>query len=411
MPPHALLSCVPTAPPWWHPEPIRFRGETFRTRTPDETWPLIEGFGRAVGVTRVADVTGLDDLGLPTHVAIRPVGKTLAVSIGSGLTPAQSRVSAVMESVETWHGENPPPVDARSMSATDLRLDYDVRELALAFRSPVSSETRLDWVSARGIFTGRQSFIPMGTLLLDARADPENRVRWDQLLFSASSNGMATGNTVAEAVVHGLYEIVERDCWAESLRIPAEERRRIDPGSVDNPVAVATLAALRAADSEVWVHDVTNDIGIPTYTASVWSEAVPMVFGGAGCHLDPGVAVGRALAEAAQSRLVGVSGARDDIGDSDYRRPLQGNISRPVMPGGMDPVRSAAYAVTDLSSMIRTVAAAVALHTGVEPLVVDLTCAQVGVPAVKVYAPGLHMYTPADVRTRSLAATKGADHD
>ena len=58
------------------------------------------------GITRVADITGLDDIGLPVHVAYRPDGLTFAVSIGTGATPAQSRVSAVMESIEAWHAEN-----------------------------------------------------------------------------------------------------------------------------------------------------------------------------------------------------------------------------------------------------------------------------------------------------------------
>jgi len=71
----------------------------------DQLWAWLEPRLPRFGITRVADVTGLDELGLPVSVAVRPLSRALSVSQGKGLTAAQARVSAAMESIETWHAE------------------------------------------------------------------------------------------------------------------------------------------------------------------------------------------------------------------------------------------------------------------------------------------------------------------
>ena len=63
---------------------IAYRGGTYRTASPEQTWRRIEPILPQLMITRVADVTHLDEIGLPVHVAYRPVGSTLAVSIGAG---------------------------------------------------------------------------------------------------------------------------------------------------------------------------------------------------------------------------------------------------------------------------------------------------------------------------------------
>src|SRR5690242_11549896 len=59
----------------------------------------------AVGITRLADVTGLDRVGLPVVLAVRPLGRSLAVSQGKGLTREQAAVSAILEAMELHHAE------------------------------------------------------------------------------------------------------------------------------------------------------------------------------------------------------------------------------------------------------------------------------------------------------------------
>jgi ribosomal protein S12 methylthiotransferase accessory factor len=71
----------------------------------------------------------------------------------------------------------------------------------------------------------------------------------------------------------------------------------------------------------VW--NATSDVGAPCFLARICeSEANDRSalgnFWGAGCHLDPAVALGRAITEAAQSRLTLIAGARDDLTTADY---------------------------------------------------------------------------------------------
>jgi ribosomal protein S12 methylthiotransferase accessory factor len=112
-------------------------------------------------------VTRLDEIGIPVHVGYRPCGKTLAVSIGIGLHPAQSWVGAVMESIESWHAEDEQlPVVTRD-SARSVDPGYDVRSLNLGERSPLTDRTVLDWVAATGLLTGQPRLVPRQTIRMD----------------------------------------------------------------------------------------------------------------------------------------------------------------------------------------------------------------------------------------------------
>ncbi|NUR27163.1 MAG: hypothetical protein HOV83_15180, partial [Catenulispora sp.] len=88
------------------PEAIAYRTGAYRAADPERTWERVAPMLERFGITRVADITGLDDIGLPVHVAYRPTGLTYAVSMGMGVSAAHARVGAVMESIESWHAEN-----------------------------------------------------------------------------------------------------------------------------------------------------------------------------------------------------------------------------------------------------------------------------------------------------------------
>jgi len=58
-----------------------------------------------MGITRIANVTGLDHIGIPVVQVVRPNSRSLAVCQGKGLTLAAAKASAVMESIEGYHAE------------------------------------------------------------------------------------------------------------------------------------------------------------------------------------------------------------------------------------------------------------------------------------------------------------------
>ena len=59
-----------------------------------------------MGITRVANVTGLDRVGIPVVMVVRPNSRSVAVSQGKGLTVAAAKASGVMEAAELWHAEH-----------------------------------------------------------------------------------------------------------------------------------------------------------------------------------------------------------------------------------------------------------------------------------------------------------------
>ncbi|GAA2514242.1 YcaO-like family protein [Winogradskya consettensis] len=366
---------------------------TYRSTTAEQTWERIRPLLPAIGITRVADLTGLDDIGLPSHAAYRPVSRTLTVSLGIGLTATPSKVSAAMEGAEAWHAENPVlPIVARC-PADELELPYRVRDLQLALRSPLTGGTVLDWVAGRGLLTGRTVPVPLETVRLDFTA----RRDWARVLFRPTSNGLAAGNTLAEATLHGLQELIERECVTEYTEAPVAQRRYVDPDEVTMPGTRAIVAALRAADCWTEVCDITDDLGVACYGATIWSPSLPLVFGGFGCHVEPGIAVGRALAEAVQSRMAAVSGVRDDIHPRVYE--LADPLARP--PVDLDrtirPLRPSPELPDSIDEVITDYATRVYARTGVEPFVVDLTHEELGLPVCKVYAPGLRMFQDSKV--------------
>lgn len=368
---------------------IVLRSGTYRVTDADRTWERIRPVLPRLGITRVADITDLEDFGIPTHTGLRPTGTTVAVSMGMAIDPAQSRVSAAMESIEAWHAENPLVEPIARGSAREVGLPYDVRSLNLAVGSLLTEHTVLDWVAGTGLLTGARMLVPADLILLDS----VHQRTLTLALFVPTSNGNACGNSTTEAALHGLLELVERDCISDLVERTAADRIGADPDSSTNEVTGQIVAALHRTGCRIELMDITNAVGVPCYSGRIWADGYPANYGGFGCHLDPQIAAGRALGEAMQSRLAAVAGARDDIVLSAYdERPAAAPPPDfsfasvvPIRPRPAHVPGSATEALARSAERVRR-------YTGVEPFVVDLTHPDLGIPAVKVFAPGLRLF-------------------
>ncbi len=363
---------------------------THRVVTPAETLRRIEPLFPVVGITRLADVTWLDEIGIPVYQAVRPNSWTLSVSQGKGLTDDLAKVSAAMESIESWHAEREGPGELVAIVAdVERECGYRVHELPLEPRHHLRPGLELEWTRASRLDGGADTFLPTGLLRLDGRV----RDTWTPPLFALNSNGLASGNTVVEAALHGLYEVIERDCLTRAGTVGA---RVLDLASVHGP-ARDLLDRLHAAEVDVLVEVLPSPTGPACFRATIWSEMFPVPFAGAGAHLDREVALCRALTEAAQSRVTEIAGARDDITSGGYRRAASGRSTLPVAPldadvlayDGIGSVRN-----TSLADDVRATVAGVLAVTGRSPLVADHTRPEVGIPVVRVVCPGLR-YDPA----------------
>jgi ribosomal protein S12 methylthiotransferase accessory factor len=352
-----------------------------------------------IGITRLADVTGLDDVGIPVYVAVRPASATLAVSAGKGVTHLLARVSAAMEMIEFAHAEQVAPACVRGAARDVHDGSYDVRELQLVQGSMVSETVVLDWLEARTILTGRHTLVPRDYV----QVSNAFRREWTPPLFDTSTNGLASGNTVAEATLHGLYELIERDCLAELAEVPRAVQPRVDPDDLVDDDCRCLVERLTAAANWFEIIDATNQIGVPCYVANIWSPSFPVLMSGAGCHLDPAVAMNRAITEAAQSRLAIISGTRESVPEQVY---LLSHVhyDRPAPPGEdvpRAPVRRNDESGASIDDDLVAVASRVEARLGHEPFVVDLSRPEIGVAVTKTIMPGLR-FDPAHGTTQKV---------
>lgn len=379
--------------------PKRYVQGTHRTRHPRETLAEYRRHMPALGITRLANVTGLDSIGIPVYVAVRPNARSLATSQGKGLDPDAARASALMESIETWHAEtidNPVRWDSyHSLARAAGRGGdgvVDPRELPF-YREP-STAAPGGWVLGFDVAGQVPCWVPLDAVTMNFVGTPE---RGTELV--RSSNALASGNHVLEAIVHALCEAIERD--AESLWRLDPELHQVDLGSVADPSCREVLERLTRAGVSAAAWDLTSDVGVPTYASAILEPPDPSgmrsmgIHYGFGCHLAPEVALSRALTEAVQTRLSYVSGSRDDLFREDYQR----NRDPELVAGIWEEIASTASTATlaarpslatdtfegDLAALLAAVR-----RVGIERVVVvDLTRPSLGLPVVKVIVPGL----------------------
>lgn len=358
---------------------------THRVRHPDETWEIVAPLLPKYGITRVADVTRLDILGIPVMMAVRPLARTLSVSQGKGQTLPLARVSAVMESIEFWHAEYARAATLCSdMPARDLGLSYRIEHLAAVSGSIVDELTRLDWVGATTLCTGRRSMVPANIVHLYS----PDESWWRPPGLVEDTTGLASGNAWEEAVLHGLYEVVERDSLS---RQPIQQRPAvIDLNTIDDQALAAMVATIEEAGANLGLFYISNRFDIPCYAAFIWSGDFPIISVGYGAHLAHDVAASRAVTEAAQSRLTGIVGNRDDQPEI-YRRVRQGPVKsvrspRPTL-SWQNGLAMPHQEFVELSGELAYVSAAVRRVVGYEPLVVDLSTEDM-FSVVKVIVPG-----------------------
>ena len=288
-----------------------------RACSPEETLRAVAPALKHCGITRLASITYLDTLGIPIWVSVRPGAKTVQVSCGKGLTDAASKVSALMEACELHLAENPAPARLRHGSMTRLaRAEPDARivpptDLPGFLDRYFTPDFACEWTEGRNLVTGGRVFLPSSVVYFLRRPS----------LFETSSNGLASGNNRAEAELHALYEVIERDAMCamgERGRLKLRERGNvIDPGSVTFPLGRLILDRYVEQGVRTVLLALPSPVAVTVVWALILSEwsisTRTLVNPGYGAHVDPEVALTRALTEAAQSRVGKIQGSRDDV--------------------------------------------------------------------------------------------------
>lgn len=374
------------------PVPKGFVGGTQRTRAPAETIADYARFMPAMGITRLANITGLDLIGLPVYTAIRPNARCLSTSQGKGVDHASAKASALMETIEFWHAEFIEESRLRWETPARLRRREAILDLeAMHHRGPVAPDVPMLWIEGYCLLERRPVWVPFELVTL-AKTDLGGVATHP---FAWSSTGLASGNHLIEAIVHALCEILERHSEATFEGKGA----RLDPASVTTGIAADVVAMLRRANVGVQMWDCTHpDIGVPTYEARVLEvPRGPRTLGvhdGSGCHLSAEIALSRAVTEAVQSRLTWIAGSRDDLTWDTYCIAHDGIVHqmdwetarKDVDMKAFEPVSSA---TDDLRRDLDLLLAAAKRGGATQAVVVDLTCSDFEIPVVKVVVPEL----------------------
>ncbi len=300
-----------------------FKG-THRVIAPKKTIEINEDKLKTAGITRIADITDLDRIGLPVYTAIRPTAEYGGVSVygGKGISKDHAKASAMMEGFERYSAErqDSDEIILSSVNEISSKGDYiDPKSLNLPkeFEKKDISDISLEWSIAHDLITDKDYYIPTNAIYHPYTHD--NNV---ESLFKSNTNGLASGNILEEAILHGIFEVIERDAWS-IFELTHKNYSQIDLDTIESETINETIEKFTSNGINIKLMDFTADIDVPTIAASA-DDTVTRDAGlltlGIGTHLDPEVAILRALTEVAQSRATQINGAREDTVRADFAR-------------------------------------------------------------------------------------------
>jgi ribosomal protein S12 methylthiotransferase accessory factor len=384
---------------------------------PTETVERVGRLMPVMGITRIATVTGLDCIGIPVVMVCRPNSRSIAVSQGKGLDLDAARASGLMESVEGYHAEH-ITLPLKLCSYDELRYTHrlvDVAQLPQRLDMVFGATIPLLWIEGYDLLQDETVWLPYEMVHTNYTLS----FRGTTGVFAASSNGLASGNHLLEAVSHGICELVERDARA-LWGLQSDEGQaatRVDMHTVDDPACLSVLEKLNRAGVAVAVWEMTSDIGIPAFQCAIVQRSdtdihrLPPAIG-TGCHPAREVALLRAMTEAVQARLTVITGSRDDMLRDVYEAfddpdafaeqhlfVTDGDAHRPFKGCG----RSGETFDEDVEWELGLLRAA-----GIErAVVVDLTRTELQIPVVRMIIPGLepsHQHVPCRYGARARKA-------
>jgi ribosomal protein S12 methylthiotransferase accessory factor len=279
-----------------------------RSLAPETTLLYAKQLAATAGISEVRDITGLDVLRVPVFVSVRPQARGESFTFGKGLRCVDAEVGAYMEALEFFFAEpGMGCVSTRWGSARDVAGQEHADDAILDFVPLLQREIDLDGplllASARNLESGDEYAIPAELIFYPA---PDV----GQSVFGSSTNGLASGNSLLEATVQALLELIERDIW--SFEFVRSASKLVEVGSLPDHVRQIVERAERNG-LQLKVRTIPNDYGMPFFAAFVFDLNNPsrQTFnGGWACDLDRDRALVRAVTEAAQSRVAFIHGGR-----------------------------------------------------------------------------------------------------
>ena len=399
-----------------------------RTCRPEETFARLEPF--------ISPISGIvPDLlkaGMTNDIHVYHVQQTIPLdatgrstarlgdrmgACGKGSTDVQARVSCLAEAVERYScffRGNEPRLEARLSDLGSnaihphVLLNFSARQYATRDASnknphdfnwvplPFDENRKIEWTPNWSLTREEIRWLPTAYCYFGYPVDCPGA------FCQSDSNGCASGNSLEEAILQGFLELVERDAmalwWYNRPRRPA-----VDLDSFDDPFFNDMAGYHRKLTRTLEVVDLTTDLNIPVVAALSWDAAGGAILIGLGAHLDPRIAISRALNEVNQvmtsltfhERANTESVSVDKPHFHQWLRHATIENQPHVVPNGtrLTVDRFPKLQKDDLLGDIST-CLEIIRQQGMEMIVLDLTRPDVAFPTVRVTVPGLCHFWP-----------------
>lgn len=339
---------------------------------------------------------------------------------GKGKSDIQAKVSAIGEAIEHYAGGfqgDEHRIRARlhdfdqmiHPNACMLFSEQQFQQRALEntnpsrlnwIPEPFDEDQEIDWNPVWSLTDYKPRYVP--TAYCYYKFNQLHNISFTR----ADSNGCASGNTLEEAILQGFMELIERDSvalwWYNRLRKPA-----VELSSFDEPYFQQLLVFYQKHHRDLWVIDITSDLGIPAFAAISRrnDQAVENITLGFGAHFDPHIAILRALTELNQS-LPAVFATKHE-----QSRAYRNHLSEALHWWETATLQNQPYLVPDETISTKgksdypnqwsddiyvdvMTCAKLAEDHGLDLLVLDQTRPDVSLPVVRVIVPGLRHFWP-----------------
>ncbi len=373
-----------------------------RTVPPEETLAKVIPLLEKAGMEPLEDITDRDNLGIPVYSVYRKktAKGTFGNYNGKGATPEQAKASAVMEAMERYSAEQRESDEVAYGTLEQIRgtgMPYvEPADLILPARIMGMVESaEIAWTQCYDILRGEDVWVPACAVFYPYYPDG------DLQLFRFHTNGIASGNTIEEAILHALFEVIERDAWSI-----AESFNRTNADVIvddDDSVPARLLKNFSDAGVRIRLKDLTTDVGVTTIGASsddIRTKDPEMLDIGVGTHLNPEIAAIRALTEVAQSRTTHKHGLKVNAElqkrtrEMGYEKVKEANAlwfndsKRSVKLSEMKD-EATEYVLDDIEVVLGKL-----MDAGFDRVVIaDLTRPEIGVPTVRAIVPGMEVST------------------
>jgi ribosomal protein S12 methylthiotransferase accessory factor len=420
-------------------EPIMLRSQkklkgkvSSRTRSVQETLNTILPVSSNIGITRLADITDMDILGIPNFSAVLPGTEDyIWVYSGKGATKLDAKASALMESIERYcslpSGNQKKMIQGSYKEVSRMSKTLHPSNVVEPMLIEYDEDMIMDFLPGYDLINSEQILVPTPLALFRYSAKPPavNPFAYHH------TNGLASGNVLEEAICHSLCEVIERDATSlaelNASALPYNTLRTMTKYLSDNGMDIDPINSTEFVDDDtkysdvdisnidfepvsklvkrfndsnipLIIKDITSPIGIPTFNASSieWlTENYGYLAEGHGTHPDARIALLRAITEVSQTRAANIQGARDDLrkisygsSNSDEKKTWQFMKSKNSIP--FSEIKS--YVNDDILDDIKLILSRLSSNGLNQVIVVDLTNPQIKIPVVRTIVPGLETF-------------------